>query len=209
MDFNLNDCNFDMPDILSICDGGEENAIACANAWRQRGAANACVRCRDCQTSECTLQCTNKDHGDSELKRMDCVGKSCDDEACRDALSCGYAHPVTDSMGNKKAKFADIFEDTSMSVGDAEAATKAREAEDELKKAKRDALMAKVDACKKYSEEDACNNDAENNCSWDSLAGDNGMCLHKPGNASEFLARVSLNVCDDPTHVDYYVSGCA
>ena len=171
--------------------------------------SHTCMPCRDCQTSECTLSCSMDDLPKPPLTRMDCVGKTCADPACKDSLQCGN-HDLSSSWSTEHGADEDPME----------AAKKRRQDQEDYENKKateREAMMEKIAACRKLEDEETCNDDAS--CSWDSLIDGSGVCRsreemfvvkEKENNPSESLARVALNSCDSliPGSAEYIQYGC-
>ena len=160
-----------------------------------------CHPCRDCQTSECTLSCSMKDLPKPPLSRMDCVGKTCDDPACKDSLQCGN-HDLSSTWSTENGADEDPMEA-------AEKRRQDQETRESKKATERDTLDKKIAACRKHqftvNEEgveierslseaaELCQSDPL--CSWDSFIDGTRVCRPREENPSESLARVALTNC--------------
>ena len=99
----MNTCDFDEGDVMKACEAQTDDQVAeCMKAWRKRGNAMTCVRCRDCTSSECTMYCSNAAHPEAPLRRMDCV----DGEDCGDSLESGNHDSIFSNTYNRAEAIA-------------------------------------------------------------------------------------------------------
>ena len=88
---------------MKACEAQTDDQVAeCMKAWRKRGNAMTCVRCRDCTSSECTMYCSNAAHPEAPLRRMDCV----DGEDCGDSLESGNHDSIFSNTYNRDEAIA-------------------------------------------------------------------------------------------------------
>ena len=176
--------------VKSISELCESESAKCSEAWRKRGCSMNLTICSDCglDNEDCLLRCMKQQLPAAPLKKLSCVGGTCADAACADALECN-------DHG--------IFTGKAMSLKAAKTEAESRFAcEDRSKEECKAPCHFWNDMCHTLNkcdtrDETLCENDTM--CVWDT-----DKCMDKPKNPPEnppeTLARVSLSNCPDDTN---------